>query len=230
MNIVFIHGYCDSLHEFDHLKKYFSQTQTFDLPGFGQNANQTLKQHKKNFLESVKKRVTKPSILVGFSMGAMIARDFALTYPHLVKKLFLISYAPQKSRKRLREALRKRWLTRQYVDRTLGGKLLCKNHHTYRWIALLHALIFRPSYYNYVNGYFQHSYDTALSTMQEYILEDDPESTLLVKEKAVLIVGEREPLLEDSLLSRYKHYKVKGMKHTMAGHENKMAKIIKENI
>lgn len=230
MKTVFIHGYCDSLHEFDYLKTYFPGSVAFDLPGFGKTVKPKIRYDKEVFLNALKEHVTEPSILVGFSMGAMVARDFALKYPSLVKKLFLISYPPQKNRELLREGLRRRWISRQYVDKTLAGKILCNTHNLYRWVALLQALVFRPRYIRYVNGWFRHTYHVALSAMQDYILKDDPKSTLSVKDKTIVIVGEHEPFNPNSLLPQFRHYIVPGMGHPMAGHEDEIAKIIQENI
>lgn len=93
--LVFIHDFSLDNRMWDDQFYYFSkwyQCIRFDLRGYGQSAlpgRQYYSFHNdmKSLLESLE--VTGPVILVGLSMGGMIAIDFALQFPGLTKALVL---------------------------------------------------------------------------------------------------------------------------------------------
>ena len=67
---------------------------TLNLPGYHQEA--TLEQYKLEDLANwLNKYVTQPSIIIGWSLGGLIAQKFALQYPNKVIKLGLIGSTPK---------------------------------------------------------------------------------------------------------------------------------------
>ena len=230
MDIVYIHGSSDTAGSFTGFKKYLPQVKTFDLPGFGSSEKPEVVYDKKLFLNFLKKKITKKSVLIGFSMGGGLAKDFAIAHPNLVEKAYLIGYPLQRSREALREALRKKWLARHYVDKTIWGKILCNNHWVYQWPTVLLVNIFMRPYRYAIRGWFAHTYQSILSTTQDYILKSNPMDVEKIKDKAVIIVGEHDILVDKSLLPRFKSYVIPGMNHVPFGYEERVAKIIKDTL
>lgn len=230
MDIVCIPGYCDTKSSFSEFKKDFPEGLAIDLPGFGAEEKPNVVYNKKLFLHFLRKKITKKTILLGFSMGALLAKDFTVAHPELVEKIFLISYPLQKSKEVLTEILRKRPLARHYVDRTLAGNILCNTHWLYRWFVILYVTVFKPRYRYSIRGWFEHTYHSALSTMQDYVLQNDPMELKKIKDKTIVIVGEHDDLVDKALLDDFKSYVIPDMGHAMFGYENQIANIIKENI
>jgi pimeloyl-ACP methyl ester carboxylesterase len=99
--ILFLHGFDSSLLEFRRLLPRitdFCEAWAIDLFGFGLTerlvnipvSSESIKEHLYHFWKTA---IAKPMVLVGASMGGAAAIDFALTYPHIVKKLILIGSA-----------------------------------------------------------------------------------------------------------------------------------------
>ena len=228
--IVYIHGYCDTKDSFTLLRQYFPDGIAYDLPGFGAEEKLETIYDKNLFVSFLRKKVTKKSVLIGFSMGALVVKDFAILYPDLVEKAFLISYPLQKSEQALKKAMQSRRLGRHYVDKTIWGKLLCSCHWLYRWLVIFYVNLFRRRYRYAIRGWFEHTYQSALSTMQDYIIKNNPMELKKLKDKAVIIVGEHEDLVDKSLLAGFKSYLIPQMDHSMFGYEKEIANIIKENV
>ncbi|MBI2033350.1 MAG: alpha/beta hydrolase [Candidatus Levybacteria bacterium] len=98
--IVFLPGILSSIRFWEPVKTLLKKNYTtvvFDLLGFGQSpkpddCSYTLDEHASALFSSVKKyKLSTPVILVGHSMGALIALHFAAKHPTLVKKLVLVS-------------------------------------------------------------------------------------------------------------------------------------------
>ncbi len=230
MNIVYIPGYCDTKSSFSELKKYFPGGQAFDLPGFGAEDKPNVTYDKKFFLSFLRKKIKKKSVLMGFSMGALLVKDFAIAYPSLVEKAYLISYPLRKSKQALRETMRIRPLARHYVDKTIWGKILCNTHGLYKWFVILYVNLFKRRYRYAIRGWFEHTYHSALSTMQDYVLQNKPMELTKIKEKAVVIVGEHDDLVDKSLLTYFTRYVIPEMDHAMFGYEEEIAQIVNETL
>ncbi|MBE2278985.1 MAG: 2-succinyl-6-hydroxy-2,4-cyclohexadiene-1-carboxylate synthase [Ignavibacteriaceae bacterium] len=101
--IIFLHGFTGSSIDWEPIEQYFSQDTALiflDLPGHGNSGTP----EKSNFFEEKNLRdlifrfftllELKKPYLCGYSMGGRLALSFALSYPHLLKGLILISSSP----------------------------------------------------------------------------------------------------------------------------------------
>lgn len=92
-----IHGYLSSSHFFSHLIPFFKEdytVTTIDLPGSGRSTVKTSTIDYDYYVESLHEslrqaNLQKPYALLGHSMGACIAIEYALRYPDEVKELIL---------------------------------------------------------------------------------------------------------------------------------------------
>ncbi len=98
--VIFLHGIASNSETWKFVlpklpKKY--RAVTIDLLGFGlspkpKHARYTIDDHTRAVAKTIRTlRSTKPVIIVGHSMGALIALDVAKKYPHLVSSLVLVS-------------------------------------------------------------------------------------------------------------------------------------------
>ena len=98
--IVMLHGFATS-HKYwnkvlSHIPQDKFQIRTPDMLGFGQShkpneSNYSVDEHVEILVSSVLRDSDEPVILVGHSMGAMVATRIAKRYPQLVKKLVLVN-------------------------------------------------------------------------------------------------------------------------------------------
>lgn len=100
--IGFIHGFGATAEQWrpliDHLPMY--QTISFDLPGHGESSDclsSTFAELVDNCLSQLDMHDARPITLVGHSMGGVIAQAIAIQYPHVVKRMLLLSTAPSLS-------------------------------------------------------------------------------------------------------------------------------------
>jgi len=90
--MVFIHGWAADRSFFDSQIQEFSKTHrviALDLPGHGQS-QQVKSANIDSFVAAVEALASKPVILVGHSMGAIVAREFARRKPNHVKGIILV--------------------------------------------------------------------------------------------------------------------------------------------
>lgn len=66
-------------------------------------------------------------IIVGHSMGAMLAKDFALEHPALVKRIYLLSYPLQKDKNGIKNILNKDIFIKFYMRNSIFSRLFCKS-------------------------------------------------------------------------------------------------------
>ena len=97
--IVMLHGYLSSSHYFKHIRNKLEhqyQIVTLDLLGFGRSPKPRLHYTYDDHMNSVEATldhlgITKPYVLLGHSMGALIALRYAVTRPDAISKLFLFN-------------------------------------------------------------------------------------------------------------------------------------------
>src|SRR3989338_8495283 len=97
IKIVFLHGLAGSWRNFEYLKKEFPDYQTisFDLIGFGREAKPKIDYTVDDFMEFLDKKLRLSEdnnlqyVLVGHSLGALLAKEVAKKYPNKVTKIFL---------------------------------------------------------------------------------------------------------------------------------------------
>ena len=77
-----------------HLDKNVEIT-TIDLPGFGLNLSETVSPYSfAKVVDLIQASITQPSIIVGWSLGGLIATDIALRYPDKVLGLVTVASSP----------------------------------------------------------------------------------------------------------------------------------------
>lgn len=76
------------------LPKHF-QLQSIDLPGFGQNSQQTVSLYNVDEVcHFIYKKIQRPAIYLGWSLGGLIASKIALNYPQDVLGLITVASSP----------------------------------------------------------------------------------------------------------------------------------------
>lgn len=95
--VIFLHGYTDSWHSFETVLSYLPDNIHAFVPsqrGHGNSSKLGISYHPKNFAADVaafmKVKGLAKAIIVGHSMGGIIAQQFALDYPELAKGIVLI--------------------------------------------------------------------------------------------------------------------------------------------
>ena len=121
MKLVFIHGSAGSKNNFKYLIQELQEFDclAFDLIGFGKEKKPKIKYDVKTFLEFIEKKVNvkEKMVVVGHSLGAILAKELALQYPKSVEKVFLINYPMNK------EAVKKHWLSGMFLRENVISKL-----------------------------------------------------------------------------------------------------------
>lgn len=95
--IVLIHGFLSDSHYWRPIRRELSSTHriiTIDLLGFGHSpkprrAEYTLDQHAAAVIETLRPLLTKPAIIVGHSMGALVSARVSQLAPELTERLVL---------------------------------------------------------------------------------------------------------------------------------------------
>ena len=149
--MVFVHGVGLDLESWEYVLADFDgrTTLAYDLPGHGQT-KQTLHQQSfepfKNQLDVLLRELESPQVvLVGFSLGGLVAAHYAASRPQNVKSLVLISTAYQRTSAerqaiatRLRQAKDGEWdgLSAAALDRWFSPEFLDANPGVRRKISL----------------------------------------------------------------------------------------------
>jgi len=96
--VIFLHGYTDSWHSFETILPYLPQTiHAFALTqrGHGNSSKPESNYHPRDFAADVaafiKEAGLQKAIIVGHSLGGVIAQQFALDYPELTRAIVIIS-------------------------------------------------------------------------------------------------------------------------------------------
>jgi pimeloyl-[acyl-carrier protein] methyl ester esterase len=91
--MVFLHGWGQSRQIWYQQMKTFSGARFLNLPGHGANAKES--EEASGWLEAVATQLPdQPSIIVGWSLGGIMAMQLALQYPDRVAGLVLVSTTP----------------------------------------------------------------------------------------------------------------------------------------
>lgn len=89
--IYFIHGYKGAPENFANFKKYYPNATYISLPWHFAEYKEHI--FDRDFcLTYLKKIITRKGILVGHSLGGLLSQEFAIAYPELVERVFLIGY------------------------------------------------------------------------------------------------------------------------------------------
>lgn len=228
--IVFIHGLAGSKHNFRYLRQYFKNAITFDLPGFASAKKPDAAYDIDFYLTFLKKKIQKKSVLVGHSLGAILAKQFAQKYPKLVSKVFLISYPLQKNSQSLSQVLKKNSMNRFFMNQDLISKIMCYTKSLWKWPILPFAYLFNKKYYLSTKDYFIHSYFAETRSIANTVLKDESKDLQIIKTKSTLIVGEKDQFVNKNLLKNYRHFIIAKMSHNFFNHEKEIAKIIRDGL
>ena len=230
MKYLFLHGLSGSHHNFDQLRPYFEETEAFDLPGHGRAEKPRRIYDKHYLIQYVRARIHEPVVLVGHSMGAILAKDIALAYPELVRAVIAISYPLHSSNAALRRAVLARPLLGEYARETLLSKILCYSKHVWKWFFLPFIYLFNRERYPSIRDNFIHTNQAITSIIQDYLLHDDGTELQRIKEKTFLIFGKQDNLIDHSYARTFHHLEVPHMAHQFFNFEDIIAKGIKQFI
>ncbi len=229
MKVYFLHGVTGSKNNFIYLAKHFPNSESFDLIGWGNEKKPKVTYDKKLYLNFIKPKIRKRCILVGHSLGAILAKEFALQNPNLVEKLFLISYPLQENPQGLKNV----WLNERsfsmYLKNGFISRIVCNSKAIYKYLFLPFSFIVNQKYYLSIRDYFHHTYQSLSSSIKDTILKDDWHTLLKIKSKVVLIVGQNDWYVDKKLAQRFAYFEIRNMGHIFFNHEDEIAEIIKNN-
>ena len=98
-NLVLLHGWGLSGNVWEGIVnelQQFSRVSIIDLPGYGRSQSLNYKEYTlSNLATEIKQHIEANSIILGWSLGGMIAVQMVLDYPDYVDKLILVANSPQ---------------------------------------------------------------------------------------------------------------------------------------
>jgi len=233
--IIFIHGLLGSKNNFTYLEQTFPEynTTSIDLIGFGNEIKPSIKYDVNDFIISLEQKLNlgnhsdTPYILVGHSLGALLAKELTVKYPDRVIKSFLISYPfLEKS-----EALRAySFFDRKYAEGTWWTKMLCRSEIFYQWLFYPFIYLFKFKYRQSYIDAFKHTYQSAHGAIENTIFKDNKEKLHRIAGKIILINGELDRSVDFAFSNHFNHYMIPEMGHPFFGYEHQISEIIKSNI
>jgi pimeloyl-ACP methyl ester carboxylesterase len=226
MKTYLLHGSCGSRHNFDYLQPLIPDSEAFDLIGFGEEQKPEATYDRDFFLTFLETKITEKCVLVGHSMGALLARDFAINHPELVTRLVFINAPLQSTAAALRSTGNQNIIIRLYLKNKFWSHVTCQGEIIWKWPVLWWARIWYSKYYESVRDYFRHTYHSGYSSTYDYLFQDNSFEFDRVKDKALFIVGERDTHIDPTLLHRYSHVMIPTMGHNFFGFEQEIAEII----
>src|SRR3989338_2989256 len=230
--IILIHGVCGSKNNFKYLQKelakYF-EIISFDLIGHGRERKPQQIYDAKNFVSFIERRIKfndqEKYVFVGHSMGAIIAKEFALKHPANVKKIFLVNYPFKK------EVILRHWFYRMYSKYSIWGKMMCDTKHIWKYVFYPYFFLFYDRYFDSFQDYFRHTYNSETSSLKNTLLTDSNKTLKKIKkEKLIFISGEKDHVTIKKFIKHFTHYSIKGMGHLFFGFEKEIAQIIRKNV
>ena len=228
MKLVFIHGSAGSKNNFKYLIQELQEFDclAFDLIGFGKEKKPKIKYDVKTFFEFIEKKVNvkEKMVVVGHSLGAILAKELALQYPKSVEKVFLINYPMNK------EAVKKHWLSGMFLRENVISKILCHTKIIWKYFLYPFYFIFNHKYFESFKDYFRHTNHSETSSTQHVFLQDNTNSFEKRKNKIVFISGSKDPFVIRKITKKYKEYIILGMKHVFFNYEKEIAQIIKKEL
>ena len=230
MNIIFLHGLTGSHHNFDGFKTYFKNAKSFDIIGFASERKPKTTYDKQLFLDFLETKIHEDCIIIGHSMGAILAKDFAILHPELVKRVYLLSYPLQKDQNGIKNILNKDIFVRFYMSNSILSKSFCSSKAVWKYLLLVFIFIFAKDSYNSAKDSFKHTYNSVYSSIIDYIEKDDWKSIQLIKDKLLFISGENDFYVDKDLINNFNHVTIANMSHLFSGYENEISKIINNDM
>lgn len=233
--IVFIHGLLGSKNNFEFLEKEFTNhdTSSIDLIGFGEEHKPKIRYDLNDFLDFLECKLNLSGdtdtqfILIGHSLGALLAKELTVKYPNRINKAFLISYPFLKKDEALQAY---NYFDRKYAEGAWWPKILCQSEIIYQWLFYPFIYLFRYKYRRSYIDAFKHTYQSAHGAIKNTIFEDRKENLYAISKKVILINGEQDRSVDLAFSKRFNNYSITGMGHTFFGHEGKLIEVIKSNM
>ena len=233
--IIFIHGLLGSKNNFEHLEKEFSDyiTASVELVGFGGENKPKIKYDLNDFLDSLERKLNLNKnadvklILIGHSMGALLAKELAIKHPKRILKVFLISYPFFDKDVILKKY---NYFDRKYAEGAWWTKLLCQTEIIYKWIFYPYFYLFKYKHRRSYIDFFKHTYHSAHGAIKNTIFEDNKEKLHAIADKIVLINGEKDHSVDFAFSKYFENYIIDGMGHVFFGYEREISGIVKQNI
>lgn len=226
---VFLHGITGSRRNFERLEGYFPNSRSLDLIGFGTEKKPETTYDTELFMTFLGDKIKEPCVLVGHSMGAILAKEFALRNPRLVKRLYLINY-PLDYPAKIERDVRKNPFLSMYIDGRILSRLLCNTKVVYKFFLVPFGLIRFRGYFRSFWDSFSHTYTSCSSTLRNVVLTEDYRTLLPLRGKAILITGTKDKYTNLKLLGLFRSYRIPDMNHRFFGYEAKIAEIIRHTI
>lgn len=235
IKIVFLHSLVGSKNSFEYLEKEFQDYQTisFDLIGFGNETKPKINYTLDDFMKflDLKLQLSKEKniqyVLVGHSLGALLAKEIAKKYPHKIIKIFLLGYPFLDNDKVL---LNQMYLAKLYVKGNLWTRAMCEMRMIFKALFLPFIFLFRYKYRKSYLDYFNHTYQSVFGTIHNTILKDNKKDLFKLADKIVIINGQKDKSADLKFAKKFKHYIIKSMGHVFFNYESDIAKIIKDEI
>ncbi len=199
--LVFIHGWLGSSREWIHQLCYFNfkeHISILDLPGFGKSGKPKAKYSIEFFTEQIlsflKLLGYNEAILIGHSLGGMIALNITIQNPKLVKKLILISSSAAISQS-LKDKIKLFWVN-------LIFKLIYK-----KFLKNIVKQILSPKFKNQELKKF---YTTALKIPKSIVLRTFKNMTSKfnihdqisqISQPTLIIYGNEDKIISDSMIT-----------------------------
>jgi len=166
-------------------------------------------------------------VLVGHSLGALLAKEVVKKYPQKITKVFLLGY-PFLDKDRLFG--NRGFFDKFYVNGTWWTKVMCEMRTIFKILFLPFIFLFGYKYRKSYLGYFKHTYQSAYGTIHNTILKDNKEDLFKLSDEIVFINGKKDRSADLEFAKKFKQYLIESMGHFIFNHESEIAKIIKDEI
>jgi|GEM_PF-3034928 len=233
--IIFIHGLLGSKHNFEYMENEFSEynTESIELIGFGEEKKPHINYDINDFVLFLEQRLelnrktSTQYILVGHSMGALLAKELAIKYPDNINKVFLISY-PFYNKDVVMQKYN--YFDRKYAEGVWWTKIACQTEIIYKWLFYPYFYLFRYKYRRSYMDFFKHSYQSAHGAIRNTIFEDKKEKLFDIHNKVFLISGENDNSVDFNFSKNFNHFTIDNMDHIFFGYESLISELIKSRI
>ena len=227
-NILLLHGSAGSKNNFIYLEKELEKEfkiTTFDLIGYGDEKKPNVKYDINLFINFIGEKMNPEMnyIVVGHSLGAILAKELAIRFHKQVQKVFLINYPMDKSK------VVNHWWSGIFLRKTIIAKCLCHTKMMWKFLLYPYFYVFDRKYFSSFKDYFKHSFNSESSTLENVFMKDNLRTLEKIKKKVVIISGEKDLFVDKKVVQIYENYIVNDMGHSFFNHEKEIANIIKKN-